>query len=66
MNANNGRMTHRFGGRKRQKQISSQEESINISRYLNFETTVRNLMGDTDCTVGHTRLKLIVNTEAEI
>ena len=66
MNANNGRVTHRFWGRKRQKQISSQEESINISRYLNFETTVRNLMGDIDCTVGDTRLKLIVNTEAEI
>jgi len=48
-----------------QKQILSQGKSVNISRYLNFETAVRNLI-DIDYTVRDTTLKLIVNTEGEM
>lgn len=33
-----------------QKQILSQGKSVNISRHLNFETAVRNLIGDIDYT----------------
>lgn len=56
-------MTHRFLVRKGQKQISSQGESINISRYLNFETSVRNLIGDIDYTVGDKKTEAILGRD---
>ena len=48
-------------GRMGVKQILGQGKSVTISRYLNFETAIRNLTGDTDYSVRGTRQEFIVD-----
>lgn len=43
------------------KQILGQGKSATISRYLNFETAIRNLTGDTDYLFRGTRQEFIVD-----
>lgn len=48
-------------GRMGVKQILGQGKSATISRYLNFETAIRNLTGDTDYLFRGTRQEFIVD-----